>query len=350
LSTIPLVSISPEDPSLTTTTTTTTTWQPPQSWAELDLPRDQQSAAEALADLGLWTKATNLCTCGKYFIPILQYSNHWARLGKATCHHKFACRGCGTGKSRVHRLFTVAPERFAFIISDVTRTMSLSIRHDSPCATLLEYRARIKADKLFMRRMRQKHLCGRDVGYIMAVEPDPRMCDVTFRVYYVGPILENKDIRQCWQSIVGMRGHATSKVMWDDPREALRWTLDASCHILMLPGAERAAWEAAFQGYRMTSSCGALRGIDLDEPATEEGTPRDPAAPYGYCPCGCGGVVTKADRHSAASLTTLASRFRQLSFGPLKDYAPYSPKVSEHYRGGMAFPHPITTCDHSPPS
>jgi len=349
LSTIPLAapSIDLNDPRLTEPQPA---WQPPQPWAELDLSRDHQSAAQALADLGLRVKATNLCTCNKYFIPILEYSNHWARLGKVTCHHKFACRTCGTGKSRVHRLFTVAPKRFAIITSEVTRTMSLTVRHDSPASSLATYRDRVKGDKRYMRRMRQKFLHGRDVGYIMAVELDPKMQDVTFRVYYVGPIASNKDIRYCWQSIVGMQAQATSKVMWDDPKDALRWTLEASCHILMLPGAERAEWEEAFQGYRMSSACGVFRSIDLDNPDVEgDESAGDSAAPYGYCPCGCGGVVTKSERHGDASLTTMSSRFRDLSFGSLKDYTPYSPKVIRQWpQSAVSLSH-LATLSQSPP-
>jgi hypothetical protein len=299
------------------------TWSPPPCWDELT--GDQQSAVMSLADLALYGKATDLCTCNLYFVKLLEFGNHWARVGKATCHAKFACRNCGSGKMRVHRLWSTNRRRFEALTEDVTRTITLTVPFASPSASLAEYRDRVKLAKSHLRRLRSR-LQHPDVGFLMAVEPDPARRDVKLRLYYVGPDPTPHGIRHEWTRIAGRGARCDSKCMWDSPRDALKWMLDATGKVLELSGAERAAWEHAFQNERMTSASGALRGFDVEEPAPED-APTDEIAPYGYCPCGCGGIVTKAAHHAPTSLGTLGRQHAQVEFGPLSDYIAYRPKV-----------------------
>jgi len=277
---------------------------------DVDISEDRKDCALSLASLDLEPKAMSLCTCGKWFIPILEYKDHFGRSGRATCHLKMACENCGTGRAQAHRLFTVALERFRKITAEVTRTIEITISHTFSCNSPFEYRDRVQADKLKFSRIRKKYLMG---GVISSVALDPEMKDVTFRVYHVGKIA-NKH----WEKI-----GASCRIAWDNPVDALRWVLGGCEEIIKLSGPERAQWEAAFQGCRLTSSCGTLRGMELDEP---EGDAVNAEAPYGYCPCGCGGVVTKATSHKSESALSLSVRYKILSFGPLKDYVPYSPK------------------------
>ncbi len=192
-------------------------WSPPPCWDELT--SDQQSAVLALADLDLYGKATDLCTCNLYFIKILEYANHWVRVGKATCHAKFACRNCGSSEGRAHRLWSTNKQRFKAITEEVTRTLHLKVPYSTPAATLAEYRDRVLLAKAHLRRLRRV-LRHRDIGFLMAVEPDPKMCDVFLRLYYVGPDPTPRGIRHEWQLIVGKGATCESKCMWDEPRRA----------------------------------------------------------------------------------------------------------------------------------
>jgi hypothetical protein len=321
-------------------------WSPPRCWDELTT--DQQSAVMSLADLGLYGKATDLCTCNLYFIKILEYSNHWVRVGKATCHAKFACRNCGSGKMRAHRLWSTNKRRYEALVEDVTRTLHLTVPFATPAASLAEYRERVQLAKSHLRRLRRV-LRHRDIGFLMSIEPDPTLRDVMLRLYYVGPDPTPRGIQHEWSLIAGKGARCTSKCFWDSPRDALKWMLDSSARVLELPGPERAAWEHAFQGYRMTSSCGSLRGFDLEDVAVED-VPQNEAAPYGYCPCGCGGIVTKSQHHAPTLLESLASQHTQVEFGPLSDYIAYRPKVAAtpapyYETGTITFDIPV-----SPPS
>src|SRR6266702_7367683 len=97
---------------------------------DVEIDSDRRSAANLLMNLGLEPKASSLATCNLFYVPILEYKDHWARVGQATCHLKFACIDCGTGVNRAHRLISVAPNRYHKITQEVTRTIRLTLYHD----------------------------------------------------------------------------------------------------------------------------------------------------------------------------------------------------------------------------
>lgn len=343
----PSSSIDLNDPQLTTIPAA---WAPPSCYDELS--RDECLTVDALAAMDLYGKATDLCTCCRYFIRILEFGTHWARLGKATCHLKFACRNCGTGKSRAHRLWTVNAKRYAAITEDVTRTLRLTIPYSAPSASVEEYRVRVESAKAHLQSLRariRRQLRNRQVGLLSMVEMDPKLQFVAFRIYYVGPDPTPRGLRHEWRELAGAGATSESRTAWDSGADALRWMLDGSTAVLMLQGEDRATWERVFQGFRLTSSCGSLRGIDLDAPVSEDDV-RDAAAPYGYCPCGCGGVVEKAKRHAPTSLTRLTFEYDRVEFGPLKDYCAYSPTVALRPSEPAAFGVGTPESCHPPPS
>lgn len=303
-------------------------WQPPRDWDSLDLDPDRRTWIQGMADLGLRSKATGACTCGAFFRRILEYSDHWTRAGRTTCHI-FTCRNCGRGKMRAHRAAMSNPSAYAWATLQDSRTIRLTIEHDAASGSRAEYRARVQGDKkylsLFKRRLRREF--GPDAGLSISVELDPAMRDTFFRLYYVGPSsLHHSWIARQWEAITGLgkflRVAATSR-SWsrEQSSDALRWMLDSHIPILMLHGRERAQWEEAFGGFRFSASSGSLRGISSDDAdvTTEPGA--DPAAPYGYCPCGCGGVIQRSRPSDPQSSTEISLMYKQVDFGgALRNY------------------------------
>lgn len=315
-----MITISMDDPRLTESRRM---WSPPSSWEESGCTPDERAWIEAMADLGLHSKACSAFECGDYYIPILVYGDHYVRLGRATCQCK-TCRDCGTGKMRVHRIYKENPGRFAAITSESCRTFRLTIHHSTPSTSIADYMVRVwesRAALAMWRRNMQKEF-GDDYGYTVTPEFDPRMRDVRWRVYYVGRDPGHQWFAGAWQRAVGLQAQCESKRRGPDQeaKDGLRWTMDAINDLLTLPGAMRAQWEAAMQGYRFTSSVGALRGVEVDAmPAVPDSG--DPTAPYGRCPCGCGGALERPDTHTAAPRSYFDSHFRIVDTGAIKTYS-----------------------------
>jgi hypothetical protein len=309
--------------------------------------------------LDLLPKSTSAVTCRQFFRKILEFSSHWCRVGKTTCH-LFTCRNCGTGKMRAHRLWAADPRRHQFIVDELTATARLTIRYSAPCDSLEAYRARIAHDVTYVRALwRQLRRKFHGSGFIRSVELDPRRQDVIFRIYYVGEEFRYAWLAKHWQRILtelpgGRRGVQALtdeyKSCWENGADALRWTLDSLTDVLMLRGPERAQWEKAFEGFRLTASVGVLRGAKLDAEIELIPLSDDPDAPFGRCPCGCGGAVVKSDHHEPMTLTQLSTQYEQVDIGPLRDYAPYRPKVE----GTLLMAGKIATVDdtfsHAPPT
>jgi hypothetical protein len=325
-------------------------WLPPQPWEGSALTHDERAWIEALAALGLRSKATSAFTCGDYYVPILVYENHYVRLGRATCQAK-TCRDCGTGRMQAHRIYLSNRPRFEAITSAACRTLRLTVSYAAPAASIDDYIARVLAhrpDLATLGRRMRRDLPG-DAGYMASVEFDPRLQDVTFRIYYVGYDPHHQWFRSEWQRIIGLRAECESK-HWrsDQAGDALRWTLDAIVPILMLAGRERAAWEAGMQGHRFRSSAGSLRGVEAE--VKESNMIDDAAAPFGRCPCGCGGALRRPDSHNPNTHSHFAERYRILDFGRLKPYSAYRPKVNAERAREGELAATMTRATHSPPT
>jgi hypothetical protein len=188
-------------------------------------------------------------------------------------------------------------------------------------------------------------------GFMMSAELDPRRQNVVFRLYCLGHDPGAQWFRATWQRIVGVRAFCESRA-WDatHAKEALRWTLDSFLGVLALGGVERAAWEAALQDHRMTSCVGCLRGVQVDEGKEELPTSGDPKAPYGYCPCGCGGIVTKSRVRRKATFATFAAEYKIVERGRVRDYGGYSPKADRDRRIARLTTMHSTVAAHSPPT
>lgn len=309
-------------------------WKPIIPWEELNLSLDRRTLVEELVAKGLNAKADGACTCGSFFRKILEYSDHWALVGRTTCH-LMSCRNCGRGKMRAHRIFMRNVVAYSWMTSQDSRTIRLTIEHAEPCPDEAGYRLRIQADKKFLvkfRRRVRRHI-GKGAGILSSVELDPRRRDSIFRLYYVGPELCGSWIRSQWQRIVGLGAASESKAYpAEKSPQALRYVLDSLTLFLMLPAKERARWEEAFQGFRLLSSWGSLRGIADRE---EDGKSDDPAAPYGRCPCGCGGVIEKSTYHAPLTMAQLSEQYRDLELGQLRYYRPSSTKVTMDARAAF---------------
>src|SRR5215469_3949747 len=317
--------IDANDPRLTTEISEG--WKSPFPLNELD--HDRQVWVEQLVTYGLLPKATSAATCAKFFREILVYADHYRRLGKTTCH-LMSCRNCGTGKMRAHRLWSKDEARFHAITSDYTRTMWLNILHESPSPTIAEYWDRVRADcarfRSFCKAVRANY---DDAGWLYSVELDAKRRYVAFRVYYVGRDMHHSWISKTWQRIVGNVGVTPlteTRATWLNAPEALRWTLDSFSQILMLPGARRAEWEL-HKHMRLSNSGGTLRGTNIDHEGDAQKDASNPEAPYGYCPCGCRGAIQRSQDHMPHPLSHYAA-IPHIDFGPLRNYAPYSPKVN----------------------
>jgi hypothetical protein len=305
-------------------------WQPPIPLDSLELDRDRRAWIEALSAHNP-AKATGGATCGKFFRKILEYANHWVRAGRTTCHLA-TCRNCGRGKMRAHRIYAKNPTAYAWMVDQESRTLRLTISYGTIADSRAAYRQRIDSQKrqlaLFRRRLRRDF--GPNAGLITSVELDPTLRDVIFRGYYVGPRLGHQWIRDNWRQLIGLSANSESKHHdRDRSKNALRDTLDSLTSVLVLPGAERSAWEQAFDGFHFTSSSGSLRGIKPNAPIEDEYKSEDPAAPYGRCPCGCNGIVEKSEFHNPMTLDELATGYKQLDFGPLSYYTAYRPKATD---------------------
>jgi len=320
-------------------------WKPIIPWDELNLDRDRRSLVEGLVARGMLPKADGVSTCGAFFRKILEFSDHWARVGRTTCH-LMSCRNCGRGKMRAHRIYVRDEVVYVMMVEQDSRTMRLSITYADSCPDKITYRQRVQRDKrylaAFRRRLRRKF--GKDAGTVMSVELDPKLQDSIFRVYYVGPTLHHNWIAENWQQIVGLRAQSTSKWNFRDKSpDALRDTLDSLVPILMLPGDERAAWEEAFTGFRLTASSGSLRGAHPEREVEDGFKSKDPDAPWGRCPCGCNGIIEKPAHHAPLTLAQLSQQYEELDFGPLKYYGGSSGKVTSdlvRYMDHLAETHP----------
>ena len=338
------------DPRLHTEHLDPAPWQPPHPWPEAGLTHDERRWIDAMAALRLPPKATAAFTCGAYYNPLLTYSDHYIQLGRATCQCE-TCRDCGTGKMRAHRMYRANPARYAIITSEDCRTVRLVVHYEEPAATLDAYITRVLSHRRHLSSLRRKmrrDFGQHEHGYTACTEFDPRRRDVIFRLYYVGYDPHHGWFRSEWQRIIGLAATCESKA-WsaDRSKDALRWTLDSILPILMLPGAERAAWEKAMQGNRFTSSVGCLRGVDTGEVAEKE---KDSEAPHGYCPCGCGGALTKPDGHDPNTLEHFQSSYKIVGFGPIKTYDAYRSKVNRAGFDEHRIPSEISASSHAPPS
>jgi hypothetical protein len=297
-------------------------WTPPTRWDDSSSTPDDRAWIESLAALGLRSKACSAFECGDYYIPILVYRDHYVRLGRATCQCK-TCRDCGTGRMRVHRMYRENPQRFEIITSQSCRTLSLTIHYSTPCATPAEYLARVHSHRADLARLRSRMVqeFKGEHGYTATPEFDRHLRDVVWRVYFVGYDPGHWWFAHEWQRIVGMSAACSSRKRGsNEAKDGLRWTMDAIDRILMLPGAERAIWEAAMQGYRLTSSVGCLRAVEVDaKPSVPDSG--DPAAPYGRCPCGCNGILERPDDQSPAPRSWFDTNFTLVDTGGIKTYS-----------------------------
>src|SRR5580704_15061228 len=88
----------------------TAAWQPPAPWDESrHIDADRRAWIESLAAHDLRSKADGGFTCREFYRKTMGFSNHFAALGRTTCHCK-SCRNCGTGKMRAHRIYSADPE------------------------------------------------------------------------------------------------------------------------------------------------------------------------------------------------------------------------------------------------
>lgn len=345
--------ISESHPALTAIQSDPAPWSPPIPWPDADLDLDQRQLIEGFAAADMRAKASSAFTCRSFFRLILQYADHWGRLGRTTCHCKM-CRNCGSGKMRAHRIFAADPKRFMAMASQPCRTVRLTVPHATPAPNLDSYMARIRSDQRHLRtlrrRLRQFVPSSSPHGYYPSVEPDPKMQNVSFRLYYVGGYADHQWFASTWQQIIGLGARCESR-SWhkDDAKDALRWTLNSLCDLLLLPAAKRIPWERALESIRLGSPVGCLRGLTEAGDDVDTSTNTDDPAPYGYCPCKCGGVITKGS-HEPNTLTHFASTIRQLSFGPLSDYAPYRPKGNTPAREAYKIPPNPPSATSSPPS
>lgn len=296
---------------------------------ELGLSPDNQLWVEQLIAYGLLPKASSAATCKKFFREILTFADHYRRLGKTTCH-LMSCRNCGTGGMRAHRLWTKDESRFHSITEGYTRTMWLSIMHDEPTETVAEYWDRVYEDmpkfRSFMNLIKARFA---DAGWLYSVELDPKRRYVAFRVYYVGHDMGHGWIERKWRhhiGQVGVRPMSDTRCYSEEGKVALRWVLDSFSGILALGGSKRAEWEF-YKRTRLSNSGGTLRGTNIDHEGEPQKDQASPNAPYGYCPCGCGGVIERSQDHKPHPLDYYKD-IPNLDFGPLRDYAPYSPKVN----------------------
>jgi hypothetical protein len=325
VSSIPLVpdSITANDPRLTEHIIHLDQWSPPSAWEDSGCTPDDRAWIEAMADRGLYSKACSAFECGDYYIPILLFDNHYVRLGCATCQCK-TCRDCGNGKMRVHRIYKSNPERFSIITSQSSRTLRLTAHYSTPAPTIDAYLDRVESrrnDLATLRRQLEREFSG-DIGYTATPEYDPHLRDVVWRVYYLGYDPGHRWFAAAWQQIVGMSAQCESRrrAPEQESRDGLRWMMDAITDVLMLPGIRRAQWEAALQGRRHTTCVGCMRGVQVESmPQVPESG--DPAAPYGRCPCGCGGVLERPDVHQPAMRSWFDSHFHIVDTGGIKTYS-----------------------------
>lgn len=256
---------------------------------------------------------------------------------------------------RAHRMWCKDEARFHSITSQLTRTLWLSVYHEKPCATVEDYFARVKADfpkfRAFCKILRSK---SDTAGWFYSVELDAKRRYVAFRVYYIGWDPKHVTINHIWKDIAGDNATAESEPYWSSAADALRWTLDSYRHILDLPGGKRAEWEL-HKHCRLSNSGGSLRGINIDHDGEPQKDSENKEAPYGYCPCGCGGVIEKSKDHASRPITEYAN-IPFLDFGPLRAYAPYRSKVNPLGHSFLNFAPPedanianLPTIEASPP-
>lgn len=293
-------------------------WSPPAAWNPDDADPDQRTLVQALVDAGMYPKADAAATCRAFYREVLKYANHWVRVGCTTCHLK-TCRNCGRGKMRAHQIHGRKPQAYEIMTEREAMTMRLVIRYDTARADEYSYMQRVDGDKRHIKKLwRRLRAKCEDAGLSYSIEPDTARQNTIFRIYYVGEFVRHSWVRSQWQQIVGHQAEATTRE-WDEGKgkEAFIWVLDSLTGVLMLAPGKRVAWEKAFGSFRLTSSMGALRGIEDEASEIEGGTVE---APHGYCPCGCGGIVERSIDHSPLTLQQLGQRYQTIEFGPLCTY------------------------------
>ena len=299
-------------------TTNRADWIPPAG--EWEKSADTRQWIETMAQLGLRSKACSAFECGDYYVPITWHHDHYVRLGRTTCQCK-TCHNCGTGKMRLHRMHLSNPERLEVITSDSCRTLKLIVHYSTPAASLPAYIQRVHSHKSDINRMRRRY--EREFkgkwGHLVTPEFDPRAQTVTWRMYFIGYDPGHKWFERTWQRIVGLQASCESLRRGPEQEavDGLRWTLDGILALLELKGADRAAWETAMQSYRFTTCVGSMRGV---ETAGMTQKPKDPDAPWGRCPCGCGGALEKATSKTPAPLSSYKEKYKIIEIGPVKTY------------------------------